>query len=166
MKIVHGSSDLPLMEQVNKQGCWALRWNRQQDGDNGYAYCEEILNQKPTLTEVKDIILDWVNSETDNTILCGYVWHDMPVWLSTENQFNYKAAYDLAIQTNGESLPVTFKFGTTEEPVYYEFSTKDELNDFYSGAMSFINNTLYDGWQRKDSMSFDEYKQYFKQAEL
>lgn len=161
MKIVHGSSDLPLMEQVNKQGCWALRWNRQQDGDNGYAYCEEILNQKPTLTEVKDIIFDWVNSETDKTILSGYVWHDMPVWLSTENQFNYKAAYDLAIQTGGESLPVTFKFGTTEEPVYYEFTTKDELNDFYSGAMSFINSTLYDGWQRKDSMSFDEYKKYF-----
>ena len=40
----------------------------------------------------------------------------MPVWLSSENQFNYKAAYDLAVQTGGATLPVTFKFGTDEVP--------------------------------------------------
>jgi hypothetical protein len=40
----------------------------------------------------------------------------MPVWLSTENQFNYKAAFDLATQTGGKSLPVTFKFGSTNNP--------------------------------------------------
>jgi hypothetical protein len=59
----------------------------------------------------------------------------MPVWLSSENQFNYKAAYDLAVQTGGATLPVTFKFGTDEVPQYREFVTLEELTDFYTKAM-------------------------------
>lgn len=40
------------------------------------------------------------------------------VWLSRENQINYKAAFDLAMQFGGQhgTLPVTFKLGTTEDP--------------------------------------------------
>ena len=30
----------------------------------------------------------------------------MNIWLSSENQFNYKVAYDLALQTNGANLPI------------------------------------------------------------
>ena len=51
---------------------------------------------------------------------------DAPVWLSTENQYNYKAAYDLAVQTGGETLPVTFKFGSDEQPEYHTFEKLDE----------------------------------------
>ena len=39
-------------------------------------------------------------------------------------------AYDLAVQTNGVSLPVTFKFGDNDNPVYYKFTTLEELTDF------------------------------------
>ena len=79
--------------------------------------------QPVSLEYIKNIILDWYNKEIDNKILSGFVWNDMPVWLSSENQFNYKAAYDLAVQTNGASLPVTFKFGTTDNPIYHTFTT-------------------------------------------
>ena len=41
------------------------------------------------------------NDERDEKIVSGFVWRDMQVWLSSENQFNYKAAYDLAVQTKG-----------------------------------------------------------------
>jgi hypothetical protein len=71
----------------------------------------------------------------------------MLVWLSSENQFNYKAAYDLAVQTGGASLPVKFKFGTTEDPVYYTFTNINDLSDFYMSAMRYINQTLDQGWQ-------------------
>lgn len=114
--------------------------------------------QPVTLEYIKNIILDWYNKEIDNKILSGFVWNEMPVWLSSENQFNYKAAYDLAVQTNGASLPVTFKFGTTDNPVYHTFTTVEELADFYTKAIEYVNKTLADGWAKKDSIDWTVYE--------
>ena len=52
--------------------------------------------------------MSWYNSQTDAAILSGFAYNGAHVWLSVENQYNYKAAYDLAVQTGGETLPVTF----------------------------------------------------------
>ena len=79
---------------------------------------------------VKDKVNKFINEETDWKIKSGFTWKDYKVWLSSENQFNYKAAYDLAVQTNGVSLPVTFKFGDNDNQVYYKFTTLEELTDF------------------------------------
>jgi hypothetical protein len=70
----------------------------------------------------------------------------MQVWLSTENQFNYKAAYDLAVQTQGATLPVMFKFGTTDKPVYYTFEDMETFTDFYTKAIHYVNTNLSEGW--------------------
>ena len=108
---------------------------------------------KPAIIGVKETI----NNETDRKILEGFVWKGMPVWLSTENQFNYKAAYDLAVQTNGATLPVRFKFGTDEAPVYYTFESLEDFSNFYTLAMVHINTVLNEGWAEKDladSMTF------------
>ena len=115
--------------------------------------------------DVKDAILADIDSQTDKAILTGYTWNEMQVWLSTENQFNYKAAFDLAVQTNGQNLPVKFKFGTPDEPVYYTFTELSELQNFYVGAVTFINQTLDTGWQRKDSIDWEPYKEYFPESE-
>lgn len=99
-----------------------------------------------------------MNEDIDMKILSGFEWNGMAVWLSSENQFNYKAAYDLAVQTGGANLPVMFKFGTTENPVYHTFESVDELTQFYVSAMSYINMTLNEGWRMKDSINWDAYK--------
>ena len=114
--------------------------------------------QPVTLEYIKNIILGWYNKEIDNKILSGFVWNEMPIWLSSENQFNYKAAYDLAVQTNGASLPVTFKFGTANNPVYHTFTTVEELADFYTKAIEYVNKTLADGWAKKDSIDWTPYE--------
>ena len=88
----------------------------------------------------------------------GFIYEDMPVWLSGENQFNYKAAHDLAVQTGGATLPVTFKFGTDEEPRYRTFGKLEELTDFYTKAMKHIQDTLADGWKKKDAFNPEEYR--------
>ena len=87
----------------------------------------------------------------------------MEVWLSSENQFNYKAAYDLAVMSQGNSLPSTFKFGTTENPVYYTFSTLDDISDFYLSAMAYINRCLTEGWKQKDSIDWSVYEEALKE---
>lgn len=117
----------------------------------------EIFHHKPTLSYIKNMILDWNNKQVDYKILNNFVWNDMKIWLSTENQFNYKAAYDLAIQTNGANLPIVFKFGTTEEPVYHNFETLEDLSNFYVSAMTYINNTLAEGWNKKDNIDWSVY---------
>lgn len=122
-------------------------------------WTEALVPFKPSLEQLKKLVLDAINKEVDEKILSGFVWKDMPVWLSTENQFNYKAAYDLAVMSQGQSLPVTFKFGTTESPVYYTFETLDDISDFYISAMAYINSTLAEGWKLKDSIDWSVYEE-------
>lgn len=162
MKLEHSSGTLPLVECTSiKYDTWRVRIGGEKVTENdqeGYEYYSEVFYHKPTLDEIKSIIYDHLNDQINQNILSGFVWQDMPVWLSAENQFNYKAAYDLAVQTQGASLPVVFKFGTTEEPVYHTFTDLEEFKDFYTKAMSYINNQLLAGWMKKDSINWEDYK--------
>ena len=117
----------------------------------------EKFNKVLSLDEIKGFILGYYNSKIDEKILSGMQWKNMKVWLSSENQFNYKAAYDLAIQTNGANLPVVFKFGETNNPVYYKFDDINELSDFYLSSMKYIQETLAEGWVLKDSIKWEDY---------
>lgn len=107
----------------------------------------EAFHEKVTESAVRSRLAKYYDSITDWKILSGFEWRGMKVWLSMENQFNYKAAYDLAVQTGGTSLPVTFKFGDTV-PVYHTFNTLEEISDFYTSALSYVNNTLLITFQR------------------
>lgn len=137
---------------------WELIYGFDTDGVLGWTYRERF-NHKPTIEEIKDIIIDQINRNVEEKILCGLVWKDMPIWLSAENQFNYKAAYDLAVQTNGTSLPVKFKFGTDETPVYHTFNSLEELHEFYISSISFIQQVLNDGWNEKDNLDLSVFTQ-------
>lgn len=158
MKRVEGSSGVQLLECTNPvKNKWRVRWDVQ-SGDNGnVTYMEHDFEHKPTTEEIKSIVFTWYNANIDNEIVSGFVWNGLPIWLSGENQFNYKAAYDLAVQ-EPDSLPVTFKFGTDKEPVYHEFSTLEELTDFYMKAMKHIQDTLKSGWLKKDSVDLSLYQ--------
>ena len=116
-----------------------------------------------TEAAMRKLIADWYDPQTDAKILNGMVWtslsgEEIPVYLSKENQFNFKSAYDLAVQTKGATLPVTFKMGEKNGvPVYHTFETMEEANDFYIKAVAFINQTLAEGWQKKDNFDWSLY---------
>lgn len=110
----------------------------------------------PDKDKVRQIIINHIDSCTDNRILSGFVWRDIPVWLSMENQFNYKGAYDLAVQTGGATLPITFKLGERDgRPVYFTFEDMETFTDFYISAIAYKNACLESGWAKKDSIDFD-----------
>lgn len=117
----------------------------------------EVVIDPVNKEQLQKLFTDYYNEVTDSEILNGYVWNDMKIYLSKENQFNYKTAYDLAIQTGGENLPFTFKFGTDEEPVYYSFTNLEELSDFYQGMVKHINSTIIKGWKKKDAIDYSVY---------
>lgn len=160
-----GNAGVALLECLNpRKQTYVVRWaitpmkdDNGNDIDNSVEYMEEKFNHKPSLSEIKSIVLDWYNSEIDRKILEGFKYGNNAVWLSTENQFNYKAVHDLAIQTNGQNLPAIFKVGSEENPTYIQFNTVIEIQKFYLEAMKHIQKTVEDGWKTKDSINWDKY---------
>lgn len=159
MRRVEGNAGVRLLECTSPaKGKWRVRWDVQEREDGTASYMEEEFGHKPTDEEIRSTVILWYNGQTDAAILSGFSYGDTPVWLSQENQFNYKSAYDLAVQTSGSTLPVTFKFGTDTEPVYHTFDTVEELTDFYTKAMRHIQDTLADGWKKKDAFDLEDYR--------
>lgn len=144
-------------------GIWRFTWDvieSVKDELPLYTYKEQFFPYEPTPEEVKNILIDSINKDTDQVILSGLTWKDMPIWLSQENQINYKAAYDLAVQTDGSTLPVTFQFGETDSPIYCEFTTLEELSSFYISCVTHVQKALKDGWDKKAQIISKYIEQY------
>lgn len=162
-RVIGQAGILPLECLSPRYNIYRVRWDIQPYYDNVLpnercvSFLEKEILHKPTMQEIRSIIFEWINTQTDEKILSGFEWNGMPVWLSTENQFNYKAAYDLAVQTGGANLPTVFKFGDNDNPQYHKFETVEELTDFYMKAMTYINEQLAIGWTKKDTIDWEQY---------
>ena len=155
---VNGSQGAKPIECINlPKNRWAVRWGFQPDENGGLTYEEAVFDYKPSTEEIRGLIGSWINQATETEITSGYNWRGVPVWLSTENQVNYKAAHDLAVQTGGATLPVTFKLGTSEEPVYHTFEFPEDLTEFFTGAVKHIQDAIAEGWRQKDSLDLSDY---------
>lgn len=160
------STQRPLELEVLNQikGTYLVRYgfNEIKEEENSHWEFEEVLfNKKPELSEIKTLIIDYYNKLCDYEISSGFVYEDMPVWLSTENQMNYKAAYDIQVQTNGVTLkerPLKFKFGTNDNPQYKVFDNLENLSDFYLNALYYIQTTLEKYWDIKDEINWSKYE--------
>lgn len=117
----------------------------------------KVYDHRPTADELREDIVQLVNDSVDNKILTGYMWNGHPVYLSSENQFNYKSIYDLA-QQNPSVLPVKFKICEDADGnvIYHTFETVDDLSSFFMGAIAFIQQCLNEGWAEKDSIDADK----------
>ena len=131
---------------------WYLYFGQGKDGQGDYA-CRKVYNHRPTGEELRSDITELVNKSVDEKILTGYVWNGKAVWLSSENQFNYKSVYDLALR-DSSVLPLKFKMGEDADGnvVYHTFETIEELRDFYVGAIKYINDCINEGWTEKDGI--------------
>lgn len=127
-----------------------------EDGQ-GYNW-RKYYDHKPTAAELQADINALINSVTDHNILTAMVWNGKPVYLSQENQMNFKAAYDLAVQTDGAVLPVKFKLGEDKDgkPVYHTFTKVEPMADFVMKAFAHINACTNEGWIEKDSVDYDQ----------
>lgn len=140
---------------------WYAQYEKVVDAENtDMVSCSRVavsLVNEPTTQQCLDSIFSQVNSEIDEKILSGCVWTDADgnshnVWLSMENQFNFKATFDLALQMGGKTLPVAFKLGTNESPDYVTFASVESLQDFILKTTSYIQETLAEGWKRKNAI--------------
>lgn len=134
---------------------WLLVFGYFELAGQGYNWRKDY-NHQPTKAELKSDIDTLINAETDAKILSGYEWDGQTVWLSVENQLNYKTAYDLAVQTSGATLPVTVKVGQEDAPTYVEFSSVNELGEFYMGAVTHIQGAQKAAWKEKDGVDYEQ----------
>lgn len=86
-----------------------------------------------------------INSDTDSKILNDFVYQDKGFYLSLENQFNYKSAYDAR---NIISYPYSVK-GKTE---FISFANAIELEVFYLAGFAYISNCIAEGWTAKEAL--------------
>lgn len=118
--------------------------------------------QHPNLTndEAKRLIINDINENTSERILTGFVWNDINVWLSEDNQRNFSDAQRIAEETNGQNLPAKFKLGedANGDPVYYTFATVADITDFYHQMVEYIHDCLLEGWELKDSIDWSLYE--------
>lgn len=149
---------------INKRkDLWAIVWNVEPCADSENSdYMEEVYDHKPTLHEIHATIETYYNDETDEKILNGYEWEGKKVYLSMENQVNFKAAYDLCVQMGGV-IGGQLKFKLSEDadgvPQYHVFTELAELTEFYSGAVAHINTCLNEGWAKKDAVDWAQYEE-------
>lgn len=134
----------------------------EEDGQ-GFDY-RHTFDHKPTKEEVHDILIAHINACTDEKVLSGYKWtvlhgddagRSVNVWLSAENQVNYKAKHDLALAyPHLIKFPVRFKISEDSEKnaIYEEFQSIEELATFYIGGVAYIERCIADGWQQKDGV--------------
>lgn len=154
MEKVFGATERHDSLIVHRSGKTVLIFGYGEENEQGYDF-RHTFEHKPTKEEVLAVIVSHVNEQTDLKILTGYEWNGKKVWLSSENQFNFKAAYDVAIQTEGATLPIKFKLGEDEDglPVYHTFKSMNAFSDFYTNALAFIIGALNEGCAEKDAAS-------------
>lgn len=159
MRRIEGTSGVRLIECVNPiRDKWRIRWDVQENEDGTATYMEAEFLHKPTADEIRQTIIGWYNQQTTEAILSGFEYEGNMVWLSNENQYDYKAEHDLAVQTGGATLPVTFKLGTDDQPVYKTFDNLGQLTEFYRQTVLYIRETLAAGRKRKDALDLSLYE--------
>lgn len=128
-----------------------------EESESGYTL-RKYYDHKPSKSELKSDIDALINKQTELLILDGFVWNGKRVYLSDENQHNFKAAYDLAKDSGGATLPTKFKLGEDEEgePIYHTFTKIEPFADFIYKAFGYINTTLNEGWVEKDGVDYSK----------
>ncbi len=144
--------------EIGKDNYLLLYGHGEEDGQ-GYEW-RKYYDHRPALSEVREDIHRLIDRQTDEKIESGCRWQGMQVWLSEENQRNYKAAYDLAVQLQGQTLPLKFKLGEDAdgEAQYYTFEDMTTFTDFYTTCIGHIQQCLQAGWEEKDSMDWAAYE--------
>ena len=102
MRIELEKQDIPLVERFSDEG-WKVRWDirettdKEGNGTGKWTCEEETVNYPPSLDDIKGMVADWQDKQTDGAIRHGYVWNEKKVLLSDENRANFKAVFDLAV---------------------------------------------------------------------
>ena len=107
----------------------------------------------PTLEQVKQAVIQDINSRVKTAIISGFTYEGNPVWLSEENQLNFSQAV----------TPATLKIGEQQDgtPIYKTFIDAAELKAFNDACSLWRQQCLAEGYNKKDGIDWAPYEAYF-----
>ncbi len=119
-------------------------------GDAAYRWRKDY-DHRPTMAEVKSDIEDLINEQVQERIRTGMEYETMPVWLSEENQLNFRSV---------PRVPARFKIGEYADgtSAYRVFETREELAEFNEAVANHIAQCLNAGWDEKDAVDYSVYE--------
>lgn len=110
-------------------------------------YYDRLPTAEVLTADVEDLVNAWV----EDGILTGYVWKGQLVWLSVENQLNYRCAVDAA-ELGGLTFPYRVRVVGGDGVGYVELSDAAELRTFWLGVQAHIRKLQEHGWVLKDGV--------------
>lgn len=118
----------------------------------GYFNC----SHKPTIIDVEKALNKIIDKYTEEKITKQFVWNGYNVNLSRENQINYASWYMLS-KDNADIFPIVSKFRKGGNTVYYNFSNKEEVKDFYTKIVKYISECVQENRKLKDAIDLNAY---------
>lgn len=156
----YSTESTQLFECFNKvKNTYIVRFDETKT-DNGYKYQEFLVVGKDSIELIKSTINNYYNEICSDEILKGFKLDSEIVWLSSENQINYKIYYDFALvnsQNGIEFQPIKIKIGNETESKYHTFESFEEYQKFVFDYTEHIQNTISKCWQIKDAIDWELY---------
>lgn len=143
-------------EKIFKNSAFVETGRKILTGTSTAYYTKMFSLKKPSIYEIIDHINKVTDTYTNNKILRDFVWNGYEVWLSKENQLNYSSWLIIA-QDNEDIFPLCAKFKKDKKEIIYNFSNFDELKDFCTKMVKFINDCVIENRNIKANIDKDMY---------
>lgn len=145
-----GSEESQNLLLVNSENECILFYGHGTDDLGGFRWRKDY-DHHPTLEEIKSDIEALINEQVEEKIRNSMVYETMPVFLSEENQLNFRSV---------PTLPVRYKVGELADgtSAYRVFKTREELAEFNEAVANHIAQCLNAGWDEKDAVDYSVYE--------
>lgn len=134
---------------------WEVFYGYGEEDGVGFQY-RIVLGHRPTLSEVREMVLSRINRNVQERILSGMRYRGRIVWLSAENQRNIAMGYALAKGGDLDVLP-TVKLGSDDDFELHTFGSAAEYIDFAKAVQSHVAQAIADGRAEKESVDWSAY---------
>lgn len=150
MKHYDGSEGPQNLMLVNSEKECVLFYGHGTDDTGGFRWRKDY-DHRPTREEIQADIEALINEQVAERIREGLVYDNIHVWLSKENQLNFRST---------PTIPVRFKLGNYADgtTAYKIFETREELESFNGVVADHIARCLNEGWDEKDAVDYSVYE--------
>lgn len=135
-------------------------FHTEEDG-GAWEWRQRFEGEPPTPREIKDIILDTINEETDRRILEGFSWRGLPVLFTEEQKFTHEAAYNLAKELNAAGVyqPIELKMSEDGErnDITYRFEDFAELQAYHTAAFLYQQKVYAEAAAERKDIDWSRY---------
>lgn len=136
---------------------YIISWGLEKIDENQYKWYYFILNNKPSINDIKKTINNYVNNVTKNNIENYFYWNDMHIKLTIEDQMDYKLLFDVTMLQDGANLPEKIKFKVNNENIYYEIDSIEEFKDFIIKMTNHIRKCVNNSRNIKESVDYSKF---------